>query len=152
MVVSKSIFRASKSSDVIAWLLLSYPPTEYQMGMRQLWDSSKWVRGGSGIFSMLCVIIGGTSHRHLAPRLSWPHNVSLWGLPSVKQKPEALNWAHLHAKVIQWNKISVRVSRNSKRNPLPKWVYARMHEHSVQAEWQVENQQVISTDSVPYPS
>lgn len=40
-------------------------------------DLTKWVRGGSEIHGMLCVITGSTTHRHLAPRLSWPHHVSL---------------------------------------------------------------------------
>ena len=38
------------------------------------------------------------------------------------------------------------------KEPLQEWVYACMHKHSVGAEWQVGNQQVISTDSVPFPS
>lgn len=36
------------------------------------------------------------------------------------------------------------------KKSLQKWVYARMHKHSVGAKWQVENQQVISRNSVPF--
>lgn len=43
-------------------------------------------------------------------------------------------------------------SAETVKEPLPKWAYACMHEHSVGAEWQVEKQQVICTDSVPFPS
>lgn len=46
--------------------------------------------------------------------------MSLYGAPlaaSVKQSLRHSAEAHLNAKVIQWNKISVKVSRTGKRTP-----------------------------------
>lgn len=53
----------------------------------------------------------------------------------------------------QYNGIRyLKKSAEMVKEPLLERVYACMQEHSVGAEWQVGNQQVISTDSVPFPS
>lgn len=126
-------------------------PMEYQMGKGQPGNGSEGVQ--ESVACWTCSLV----ERHTVtvlciPWPHWPHRASLWGLlaAGVKQSLNHSTGAIFMQKCHERNKLSLKSHQNTVEEPLQVWVDACMHEPSVRTEQQVENQQVISTDSEPF--
>lgn len=153
MVVSKSIFRASKSTDVMAWLLCF----TLLLSTKWVFDSYETLQSGSEEVqeSAACCAWSLVEH-HTVTLHHGPVGpiMSHYGASLAAGVKQSLRHSAEPIYMQKWyNRIRYLLkSAEIAKEPLQKWVYACMHEHSVGAERQVGNQQVISTDSVPFPS